>query len=155
VDFDLRILREGDMRVVASASADCAATEQTSIITHVGTLPALRLEVVDEEDAIKIGDTVVYRITVKNQGSGDDEDVRIVATLPPEETFVRASGSSEATVDGQTITFAPVTRLEPEKTAEWRVEAKAAKAGDVRFEVRMTSKSLTKPAVETEPTRLY
>ena len=68
---------------------------------------------------------------------------------------MRTSGSSDAKVDGKVITFEPIIRLEPQKTAEWRVEAKAARPGDVRFEVKMTSKSLTKPAVETEPTRLY
>jgi uncharacterized repeat protein (TIGR01451 family) len=155
VDFELRMLKEGEMKVAASATADCAPEVGTSIVTNVGTLPALRLEVVDVEDAIKLGENVVYRISVKNQGSGDDEDVRVVATLPEELTFVRASGETEATNDGRTLTFAPVARLEPGKTAEWRVEGKAARAGDVRFEVRMTSKSLTKPAVETEPTRLY
>jgi uncharacterized repeat protein (TIGR01451 family) len=155
VDFDLRMLKEGEMRVLASAVADCAPEVGTSIVTNIGTLPALRLEVIDVEDAIKLGENVVYRISVKNQGSGDDEDVRIVAVLPDEMEFIRASGETEATADGKTITFAPVTRLEPNKTAEWRIEAKAGKAGDVRFEVRMTSKSLTKPAVETEPTRLY
>jgi len=155
VEFSLRMAREGEMKVTASASAECAAAADTSIVTNVGTLPALRLEVVDLEDAIKVGENVIYRITVKNQGSGDDEDVRIVATLPDEETFVRASGSSDAKVEGKVITFEPVLRLEPQKTAEWRVEAKASRPGDVRFEVKMTSKSLTKPAVETEPTRLY
>jgi uncharacterized repeat protein (TIGR01451 family) len=155
VDFNVRMIREGEMKATASASAECASPVQTSIATNVATLPALRLEVVDVEDAIKVGENVVYRITVKNQGSGDDQDIRIVATLPEEETFVRSSGTTTARVDGQVITFEPVLRLEPEKTAEWRIEAKAGRPGDVRFEVKMTSRSLTKPAVETEPTRLY
>ena len=155
MDFNLRMIREGEMKITASASAECASPAETTLATNIGTLPALRLEVVDVEDAIKVGENVVYRIRVKNQGSGDDEDIRIVATLPDEETFVSATGPTNARADGQVITFEPVARLEPEKTAEWRVEAKATRPGDVRFEVKMTSKSLTKPAVETEPTRLY
>jgi uncharacterized repeat protein (TIGR01451 family) len=155
VDFNLRMQREGEMKITASASAECASPVETSLATNIATLPALRLEVVDVEDAIKIGDNVVYRIMVTNQGTGDDQDIRIVATLPDEETFVSATGASNAKADGQVLTFEPVSTLEPQKTAEWRVEAKANRPGDVRFEVKMTSKSLTKPAVETEPTRLY
>ncbi len=148
-------MREGETKITAFASAECAPPVETSLATNIGTHPALRLEVVDVEDAIKIGENVVYKITVKNQGSGDDQDIRIVATLPDEESFVSASGPTNARTDGQVITFEPLTKLEPEKTAEWRVEAKATRPGDVRFEVKMTSRSLTKPAVETEPTRLY
>lgn len=155
VDFNLRMLREGEMKITASASAECAPAVQTSLATSIATLPALRLEVVDVEDAIKIGDNVVYHIMVTNQGTGDDQDIRVVATLPEEESFVSASGTSNARNDGQVITFEPVARLDPQKSAEWRVEAKANRAGDVRFEVKITSRSLTKPAVETEPTRLY
>ena len=155
VDFNVRMQREGDMKITASASAECAAPVETSLATSVGTLPALRLEVVDIEDAIKTGDNVVYRIMVTNQGTGDDQDIRIVATLPDEESFVTATGATKASTNGQVITFEPVTNLEPQKSAEWRVEAKANRPGDVRFQVQMTSKSLTKPAVETEPTRLY
>ena len=92
---------------------------------------------------------------VTNQGTGDDQDIRVVATLPEEEGFVTAGGASNAQVEGKVISFEPVARLEPQKCAEWRVEAKANRPGDVRFEVKITSKSLTKPAVETEPTRLY
>jgi uncharacterized repeat protein (TIGR01451 family) len=155
VDFNVRMLREGEMKITAFANAECASAVETSLATNVGTLPALRLEVVDVEDAIKIGENVVYRINVKNQGSGDDQDIRIVATLPDEATFVSASGATNARADGQVITFEPVDRLEPEKTVEWRIEAKANRPGDVRFEVKMTSRSLPKPATETEPTRLY
>jgi len=155
VDFNIRMVRDGEMKVTAFANAECTSPVETSLATNVATLAALRLEVVDVEDAIKIGENVVYHISVKNQGSGDDQDIRIVATLPDEESFVSASGTTNGRADGQVITFEPVIRLEPEKTAEWRIEAKANRPGDVRFEVKMTSKSLTKPAVETEPTRLY
>jgi uncharacterized repeat protein (TIGR01451 family) len=155
VEFNLRMMREGEVRLTAYASAECAPAVETTLATNVGTMPALRLEVVDVEDAIKIGENVIYRITVKNQGSGDDQDIHIVATLPDEETFVSTSGPTNARADGQVITFEPLSKLEPDKTAEWRVVAKAGRAGDVRFEVKLTSKSLTKPAVENEPTRLY
>jgi len=155
VEFNLRMMREGEVRLTAYASAECAPAVETSLATNVGTMPALRLEVVDVEDAIKVGDNVIYRITVKNQGSGDDQDIRIVATLPDEETFVSTSGATTAHSDGQVISFEPLSKLEPDKTAEWRVVAKAGRAGDVRFEVKLTSRSLTKPAVENEPTRLY
>jgi uncharacterized repeat protein (TIGR01451 family) len=123
--------------------------------TDVMTLPALRLEVVDLEDPIRVGDEVTYRVTVRNQGTGADKNVAITATLPPEMQFVAASGATEAKADGQTLTFAPVASLLAGQTVEWHVRTKATKAGDVRMQVQLKSDSLTHPAMETEPTRLY
>ena len=81
--------------------------------------------------------------------------MQVVATLPDEEEFVKAGGATEATADGKKITFAPVAVLKPKQSVTWTVEVKAIKAGDVRFKVELNSDSLTKPATENEPTRLY
>jgi hypothetical protein len=45
--------------------------------------------------------------------------------------------------------------LLPDKEAVWKIQAKATKPGDVLMRVQLKSDSLTQPATETEPTRLY
>jgi len=151
----VRAAREGAVRLAATAVANCVSPTTAKVQTTILTLPALRLEVVDLDDPIRVGKDVVYRISVKNQGTGADHNVTIIATLPAELELVAASGATEGHADGQTVTFAPVESLASGKEAVWQIQAKAKSPGDVRLQVQLKSNSLTKPAAETEPTRLY
>jgi uncharacterized repeat protein (TIGR01451 family) len=159
VTFTLAGTQEGALEASARAHAACAADVTDTASTRVMTIPALVLEAVDLSDPVRVGENVVYRISVRNQGSGADHNIRITASLPAEEQFISVKGVT----DGQNsradnrdvVKFAPVATLAPGRTAEWEVTAKANQAGDVRFEVQLESDSLSKPANETEPTRLY
>jgi uncharacterized repeat protein (TIGR01451 family) len=147
--------RAGTINVNALAKAECAKDASAAASTNIETLPALLLEVVDREDLVRMGESAFYTIKVTNQGTGPDTNIGITATLPPELQFVNATGASEAQNQGQEIRFAPVPSLAAGKTIEWNVEAKAVKAGDVRFRLDMNSDSLGKNVTETEATRLY
>ncbi|MEZ0266653.1 MAG: hypothetical protein ACAI43_18140 [Phycisphaerae bacterium] len=146
---------DGPLVLTARAIASCAAEVSAKATTNVLTLAALRLEVIDLDDPIRVGDEVTYSITVKNQGTGADSNLAVTVTLPPALKFSGSQGPTDATAAGQTLTFAPLETLKPGDTAVWRVLAKATAPGDVRLEVRLKSDSLKDPATETEPTRLY
>jgi uncharacterized repeat protein (TIGR01451 family) len=147
--------KAGSVRVTAVAKAECAKDASAMATTSIETLPALLLEVVDREDLVRVGENVIYRITVTNQGTGPDTNVGITATLPPELQYVNAGGASGATAQGQQVKFTPVPSVAAGKAVEWNLEAKAIKAGDVRFQLDMNSDSLGKNVTETEATRLY
>jgi uncharacterized repeat protein (TIGR01451 family) len=151
----VRTAAEGQLPVKATVAANCVSPASARAVTNILTLPALRLEVVDLDDPIKVGESVVYRITVKNQGTGADRNVGVTATLPPELQFVTAEGPTPAKAEGQTIRLGTVETLGAGQTAVWRIEAKALRGGDVRLRVDLKSDSLSQPATETEPTRLY
>jgi uncharacterized repeat protein (TIGR01451 family) len=159
VTFTLAGTQDATLETTARARAACAAEVTDTASTKVKTIAALVLEAVDVADPVRIGDNIVYRISVRNQGSGPDRNVRITATLPAEEQFVSARGVTEGqnqrADNRDVVKFAPVATLEAGRTVEWEVTAKANQAGDVRFEVQLESESLSKPANETEPTRLY
>jgi uncharacterized repeat protein (TIGR01451 family) len=155
VTVTVRATQEGRMPLVAAALATCVPPVTAKIATDILTLPALRLELVDLDDPIRVGDNVVYRVTVKNQGTGADTNVGITAILPLELEFVSASGPTEGRADGQTVQFKSLESLAAGQQAVWRIEAKATKPGDIRMQVHLKSDSLTKDASETEPTRLY
>ncbi|HEV7299754.1 MAG TPA: CARDB domain-containing protein [Tepidisphaeraceae bacterium] len=147
--------RAGTINVNAVAKAECAKDASAMASTTIETLPALLLEVVDRDDLVRIGESAYYTIKVTNQGTGPDTNIGITATLPPELQFVSGSGASQAQNQGQEVRFAPVPSLAAGKSIEWNVEAKATKAGDVRFRLDMNSDSLGKNVTETEATRLY
>lgn len=155
VTFTLSAMEGATLSTAARASAVCASEVSDTAETRIQTIPALVLETVDLADPVRVGDNVVYRITVTNQGSGPDNNIRITAKLPPELQYVSARGTTEATAEGQSVRFAPVQTLAPGRSATWELTAKGSQGGDVRFEVNLESEALTKPAYENEPTRLY
>jgi uncharacterized repeat protein (TIGR01451 family) len=138
----------------ASANAVCADGAAETQMQIKG-IPAILLEVVDIEDPIEVGGQETYVITVTNQGSADDTNIVIKATLPPEQEFVSAEGAVAYDMVGKTITFAPLPRLAPKAKTTYRVVSKATSTGDVRFAVSLTSDELSSPVQETESTHQY
>jgi len=116
---------------------------------------ALLIEVVDVEDPIMVNDEETYTISVKNQGTEVDQNVRLVATLSPELVPTSASGATRGTVSGQTVTFAPCAVLPAREVITYTVKARAVRTGDARFKVQMTSALLTTPVTEEESTQVY
>ncbi|MEN0019345.1 MAG: hypothetical protein AAF747_00515 [Planctomycetota bacterium] len=145
----------GSLTMNAEAVGVCADTVVTDCTTEVVGIPAILLECVDLTDPVELGTQTTYVISVTNQGSATDRNVRVVVELPTEQRFVSASGATAATADGQTITFAPLPSLAPGERREFRVTIEAVGAGDVRFAVTMTSDEFTRPIQETESTNQY
>ncbi len=155
VSVTMRSTQAGDFCTTATASCACADSVTEQCCTAIRGIPAILLEVIDIEDPIEVGGQETYVITVTNQGSAPDTNIRIAVTLPPQQEFVSAGGATNGTNSGRDITFAPLASLAPGARAEWRVVVRAADEGDVRFAVEMTSDELTSPVRETEATNLY
>ena len=144
----------GTLRNTASVRASCAEASAEATTKVIG-FAAVLLEVLDVEDPIEVGKNETYVITVTNQGSAVDSNIRIVCMLPTEEEYVSSSGPTEATSSDRTVTFAPLAELAPKAATVYRVVVKGVQAGDVRFKVELTSDMLTSPVTETESTHIY
>jgi len=145
----------GKVTNTASAQATCAAPVNATVSTDVAGIPAILLEVVDSPDPIEVGGTTTYTIVATNQGSINDNNIKIVCTLEDTQAYVSSSGATVGTAAGQVITFAPLATLAPKAKATWQVVIKAVKAGDVRFQTVMNTDMLTRPVQETEATNQY
>lgn len=156
-DFSITVKASdaGEYTSSATANAECTDAVADTCTSGVKGIPAVLLEVVDITDPVEVGGQTTYVITVTNQGSAEDTNVRIVATLPGEQGYVGSTGTTAATVSGQKITFSPVPTLAVGGEASWRITVKANAGGDVRFRLEMTSDNLTSPVIETEATNLY
>ncbi|MCA9282221.1 MAG: DUF11 domain-containing protein [Phycisphaeraceae bacterium] len=155
VSFTVNPAGAGNYRSEAVVNCACATEARDACSTEVTGIPAILVEVVDNPDPIEIGGTVTYTIRVTNQGSANDNDIKVVCELPGEESFVSAGGATAGTLSGKTITFAPLGTLAPKAVATWTVVAKADAEGDVRFATAVTSREKTTPIRETESTTLY
>ncbi len=144
----------GTIRNTATAKAYCTE-DSAEVSTQIRGIPAILLEVIDIEDPIEVGTNSTYVITVTNQGSADGTNIVIVCILPPEQEYVSSTGAARGSLDGKTITFAPIPSLAPQAKAEYRVIVRGVQAGDVRFTVALTSDQMTRSVDETESTHIY
>lgn len=139
----------------STARAYCAAAVTDTCQSEVTGIPAILLEVVDVSDPVKVGENETYVITVTNQGTAPDTNIVVNAMLESNQQFVSATGATNGTASGSTITFAPIPTLAPKERATFRVVVKNVKAGDVRFKATMDSDQLTRNVEETEATNVY
>ena len=144
----------GTARNTATARTSCAEASDTHEMQIKG-IPAILLEVVDIDDPIEVGSNVTYVITVTNQGSAMGTNIRLTCTVPPEQTYVSADGPAQGSLDGKTITFAPLPSLSPGAKATYRVTCKGSSQGDSRFKVSMISDQINRTVDETESTNIY
>ncbi len=142
------------IRDTATATAFCAEAS-ASAQTAVRGIPAILLEVIDTEDPLRIGEQTTYVITVTNQGTADDNQIKIACKIPDAMEYVSADGPTKANVDGRSVIFDPVPSLAPKAKITFRVVTKALQPADTRFATEMTSEMLTRPVNETESTRIY
>jgi uncharacterized repeat protein (TIGR01451 family) len=149
---------------VATGTADPGVQVRDQLPINVHGLPAYRLEVSDVDDPVEKGSKTEYKIDVTNTGSLAGNQVQIIATLPVQMKFVKATGPSAFKTellptrkpeDGDTITFEPADGLQPGQTFNYTVEVEALKAGDVRFTARLKAMTLKDQVTEEESTTIY
>ena len=154
VQLTLTAMQIGTVRNTVTVKAVCAEASAVATLPVKG-IPAILLEVIDIEDPIELGAHETYEIMVLNQGSAMDTNIKITCTLPPEQQYVSATGPTSPAVDGQVVTFAPLSQLAPKAKVTYRLVVKGVKTGDVRFAASMTSDQIKTPVQETESTNIY
>jgi uncharacterized repeat protein (TIGR01451 family) len=155
VRMNIRPSGIGAAKVRASAAAQCVSTVNTECSTEVSGVPAILLEVIDMVDPIEVGQDVTFSVVVTNQGSSQDSNVKVAATLPPSLQFVSGTGATAVSGSGQTVTIAPIATLAPGARVEWKVVAKAKSAADARSRWELSSDQFRSAISETESTTLY
>ena len=152
----------GQVKMAAVAQAVCRDTGaelargESLAQVEVRTISALQLEVVDKIDPVQVGGETVYEVTIINEGSGDDTNLKVKAELPKGTSFVSADGATDVSNDGSTVTMTPVDTLASGDSVTWYVTVKADEAtGGQKFNVTMSSDHTGGEVTEAEPTRLY
>ena len=134
---------------VSNAQGKCCMAESC---TRWRGSPSINVCVKDLDSPICIGEMTSYNVTVLNQGSELDRNVRLTVRFPEGLTPVSATGPTNAQVSGQNVTFAPLGTLNSRQTVEYRIDARAKKRGDSRVKVEVMSDGLATPLVEEEST---
>ena len=93
----------GNFQFSPAAKGSCAKLVPASCQTRVVGVAAILLEKADDPDPVGVGETTTYTVKITNQGSADDNNVKMVVTIAPELTPVSATGNGA--ISGQTVTF--------------------------------------------------
>ena len=144
---------EGEVATRVEAMARCAENASTTISTEFRGIPALQVVVVDQQDPVPVGEQTVYEITVLNEGSATDANIRLSGELPAGLEFVSGTGDSNVQGEGQNVNFGPIQNLEPGERASWLVTVRGVKAGKGDFNVNL--KSNAGSSTSGEPTTVY
>jgi len=147
--------KEGELMASVTASGYCAEPVSDSAKTAITGIASARLDIVDAEDPVEVGSNTTYTITVSNEGSAADSNIRIVCLLDDKLQYVSAAGATAGSLMGKTVSFAPLRTLEPKTKATWRVVVKGLHAGDVRFKATMHTDQIALPIEAMEATHIY
>jgi len=115
----------------ATATARCAEGATATLDTTIEGVAAILLEVVDVSDPIEVGQNETYLITVTNQGTKPDTNIRINCFLEDTMEFVSASGETKPWTTNGTIGFQPLESLAPGARATWKVVGRHGRSWSV------------------------
>lgn len=143
-------------KVTVTSQSDCGpCTKSAEVTTCWKGLPAVHMCMVDTCDPICLGDTTVYRICVTNRGTADDTNVQLSLTFTNELQPQTINGPTQGSINGQTVTFAPIERLAPKQSVEYCITVKGVATGNARADATLSSDGLGEPDHDQESTHVY
>ena len=110
---------------------------------------------IDAKDKLAVGGESDYVIHVMNHGSGAARNVQVIAVVPDQMEVKSKEGPTEATVEKQTLTFAPLAALAGGEEKTYKIHVRAVRAGEVKLVVELKSDELNPPLHEEEPTTIF
>jgi uncharacterized repeat protein (TIGR01451 family) len=116
---------------------------------------ALLLDLTRADPALEVGREMTYEIRVLNRGAAPSRDVLVQAVVPDEMALVDADGPTGRKVKGREVAFAPLSSLDAQGQAVYRVRVKALKPGDGRFTARLQCGPMDRPVSGQVITRVY
>jgi hypothetical protein len=102
----------------------------------------------------QVGQQLVYEIKFTNQRQKAVQDIALTAIFPTALPPVRAEGPTNHHIEDQQVVFQPLSSLEPQAQAIYRLQVHALLSGAHRVRVRLQSPSLPEPLEAEGETRV-
>lgn len=140
------------------AVAEQGARSDARIETVVDGMASPEIEIIPQNNPVAIGVETAYEIHIRNDGTKAAENVSIGCELPEAIEILRAEGATTgalSTTEKGLLAFKPITRIEPGKTAIYRVYVRGQKPGNHRFRVHLVADSIKEPLVSDAMSKFY
>jgi len=145
----------GQYEIRAEGKAESGLESSDGHAIAVEGIAALFFGVADQVDPIEVGGRTTYEIKVVNQGSKAASNVRVLAQAPEGMNPVSANGPTREQIQGQLVSFDPMTSLSPKGEAVFRITVQGTQPGDHRFRVQLSSDDMSSPVIKQEGTHIY
>ena len=139
----------------AGAISENGARSEAELNTKIDGAASLVLEVVDLDDPVEIGTETAYEVRVGNDGSKEATNVAVSCELPAGIELLRAKGPTPFVAENALVVFKSLPKLEPGKTAIFRIHVRGKLEGNLRFRARLASDSIREPLNFEELTKFY
>ena len=150
-----KIVRPGvnDFQVIAKTN-DGELTDSKSFKTEVIALADLKLEVIDPQGPLPLGESVAYEIRVRNRGTTSAENINIVGMFSEGIDPTTVEGAQFNVRDGR-VSFHPIKSLPAGREVVLRIHAKANQVGTHTFRTEVTCQALDIKLAAEETTRFF
>ena len=99
-----------------------------------------------------LGTETAFEVRVRNDGSKAAINVGLSIELPAGVKYLKARGPSEHLAANGLLVFKSIPRIDPGKTAIFRVHIQGTTSGDRRIRARLASDSINEPLISEEVT---
>ena len=143
----------GPQQLRISASGPAGSTAQVNWAVDAVGRPELQIETVSRTGTINVGDRLTSKIQLKNHGTAAASNVGLSIRLPGELKLVEIRGG-EYSVRGDSIVFAPVSKIGPREQAAFEVVMEAVSEADAQMFLEISADHLNKPAQRSETVQI-
>jgi len=148
-------LEAGDLKLRVDGKADLGLSQSVEQKIRVEGTAELAFTVKDSADPIELGSDTTYEVQIQNLGSKADSNIQLIAQLPPGLEPTTGSGPTQATIQGQVISFALLAGLAADEQAVYSIHARGKAVGVHVIRVQLRSDELQVPVTKEEGTRVY
>ena len=128
-----------------------AATEQE--ITVDG-MTALNYQIQTVNSTVEQGGDALFEIILSNKGTKEASGVEMTVTLPPGMEAVNMEGPTRYTARGNTLVFAPISKIGPQEETIYKLKFRCNTQGDQRLTVQVGAEGI-EPLTKEESVRVY
>jgi uncharacterized repeat protein (TIGR01451 family) len=138
---------------VTARASNAKASDTASATTIWEGAPGVLTEIVDNVDPIRVGDEVIYTITITNQGAFREVNSQVRVVFSDEINPVSVTDQT-ATINGKEVVLPDVV-IKPKGKTQFKIHAKAAQAGVATTRLEFNSSFLPRQMVKEETTFVY
>lgn len=141
---------EGELKL----EARCVKADPQQVAFEVVGVPALQVEVIDDNDPIAVGGRITYRVRITNEGSAPVENIQVEALLSEHLEALGLEGQGQLPRDGGSIRLSDGGTLQAGESMEWRLQARGRSPGSGKLQLEVASNVTPQPITEEEPTTI-
>lgn len=154
ITTEIAATRKGEstntVKVISANGLEASDTATTNWLA----VPGVTVSITDSKDPVRVRESTVYTIQVRNQGKFEPVTGTVTVTFNDKIKPTAVAGDAQGIIDGQTVTF-PRTTLEPGKDTNLSITAEGANIGPGRAAMNFSADFLSDPIISQETTNVY